>query len=100
LGFGCPFKLSGLQDGRTYELRRTMDHPPIPQPDGRVLNQSVTSVRITAAGDSFTAHDVWQFLEGYEYELVPGNWTSHIHLNGKKVSSISFEVGNEIRGTR
>jgi len=38
------------------------------------------------------AEEIWGFKQGYEYELVPGRWTRKVFVDGRQVTSMTFEV--------
>lgn len=92
--FGFEYRVTGLAPGEhTFEY--VTIHPSIPQPDGKVLTKSSFARKLLISeGGELVAYDGWEFLEGYEYELVPGTWTKCIYIDGKLVTSMSFDVGD------
>jgi len=72
-----------------------MRHPPVEQPDGTVLTNSVIRMLIEP-GESPPSRETWSFLEGYEYELVPGEWRRMIFINDHPVASVSFHVARNV----
>lgn len=89
-GFRC--RLSGLPQNQAFTLRTEMHHPPIKQPGGETLTKSVSSVTYRAGTRLGDWVEVWHFIKGFEYELVPGTWTKKVFVDNKEVTSVSFTV--------
>ncbi len=89
--WGFTFELRNLPTNRTVKYRSEMHHPPILQPDGEVLHKSVVRKTIRSKG-VYSDSELWGFLRGYEYELVPGEWTRKIFIDDVEVVSMTFEV--------
>ena len=91
--FGICVLFCDLPKDRGCIVRKEMQHPPIPQPNGKMLTTSVEEFRFEAGFVPETcAFFGWCFLKGYESELVPGTWTCTIYVDGKKVASKAFAV--------
>jgi hypothetical protein len=73
-----------------------MKHPPIKQPDGSVMTESVSNspqkAGVVKAGKTYEMFASWHFVNGFEYELVPGTWRREVYVDGKKVAEMTFEV--------
>lgn len=93
--WGFTFELHDLPEAVAYHYRSEMRHPPIEQPDGIVLTNSVIRMLIEP-GQTPPSGEMWSFLEGYEYELVPGKWTRTIFINDRHAASVSFRVARDV----
>jgi hypothetical protein len=89
--FGIRLEFANLPKGVNYTIRSEMHHPPIKQPDGHVLKKSVRE-RTIKAGEPPGEYHLWTFMKGFEYELVPGNWTRVVFVDGTEVARITFQV--------
>jgi hypothetical protein len=91
--FGYRLQFSNLPKNRDYILRDVVEHPPIRQPDGKILTISVVEFNCKAGFDPSGLWS-WNFLQGFEYELVPGKWTRKMYIDGKEVAgtTMTFEV--------
>jgi hypothetical protein len=89
--WGFSFELDGLPLDRPVAYRSEMHHPPIRQPDGTVMAVSVTRLRIDP-GPSCVTGEIWSFMPGYEYELVPGTWTRRIFVDDFELGAVTFQV--------
>ncbi|QJW96736.1 DUF3859 domain-containing protein [Frigoriglobus tundricola] len=76
---------------RPYTIRKEMHHPPMKLPDGSVQTKNVRETNVPA-GASFDAFYGWYFLKGYEYELVPGEWTSVVFIDDVEVARKVFRI--------
>jgi hypothetical protein len=90
--FGFTVALSGLEPGREYKISQVSLHPPIKQPDGRVLKKSSSEQTVTAPAEEAGFHAGWCFAEGYEYELIPGRWTISVSIDGQAPVEMTFDV--------
>ena len=89
--FAILLQFFDLPSSQPYVVREETHHPPIRQPGGRVLTNSVTTTTVRPGRDP-TPYYGWVFAKGYEYELVPGTWTKKVFVNDVEVASFSFEV--------
>jgi hypothetical protein len=89
--FGYRVRFKNLPRNRAYVLREVTDHPPITQPNGVVISQSVTETTVDP-GKAPDGLKLWHFQAGFEYELVPGKWTHTAYVDGVKVASVTFDV--------
>jgi hypothetical protein len=74
-------------------VKDVMTHPEILQPSGKIIKEALREA--TLRFDKKKRPDatyLWSFLEGYEYELVPGKWTRTIYIDGREVASMTFDV--------
>ncbi len=76
---------------RPYTIRKEMHHPPLKLPDGSVRTKSVSETN-APAGALFDTFCGWYFLKGYEYELVPGEWTSVVFIDDVEVVRKVFTI--------
>src|SRR5262249_44490458 len=83
--WGLRLEYANLPKGRDYELRLETEHPEIKQPDGKVLARAVEKVTIKAGAKPPELILGWIFVKGFEHELVPGEWTRRVFLDGKEV---------------
>jgi uncharacterized protein (TIGR03067 family) len=90
--FGIRLEFANLPKGVNCTVRSEMHHPPIKQPDGTVLKKSVSETTIKAR-EKPEEYFLWTFLKGFEYELVPGQWTRVVFVDGTEVARITFQVG-------
>jgi hypothetical protein len=89
--WGMRIHTSDLPANRPYTVRKEMHHPPLKEPDGTVRMKSVREFKVPpgAALDSFFG---WYFLKGYEYELVPGEWTIVVFIDDDEVARKVFKI--------
>jgi len=91
--FGYRSIITGGQKGRTYTIERRKRYPPLKQPDGSVVNSAGGTATYRPGKDSPGAlGDLFHFLEGYEYEMVPGDWVFEASIDGEEAVSITFKV--------
>lgn len=86
-------ELSLGQERPTARIKDVMSHPPIVQPSGKVVKEAVRES--TLRFEKYQRPDatyLWSFLEGYEYELVPGKWTRTLSIDGREVARMTFDV--------
>lgn len=92
--FGLRIQYSNLPTDRDYVIHDVTFHPPIKQPNGTVLTQSSEDRKFKAG--TFPPKNQessrWTWVKGFEYELVPGEWTSVISVDGKEVTRFTFHV--------
>ncbi|AWM40582.1 hypothetical protein GobsT_08980 [Gemmata obscuriglobus] len=79
------------QDDRSHLVREEIHHPPIKHPDGSVRTTDAREFR-TPPGAAFGSTNCWQFLKGHEHELVPGDWTWVVFVDGVEVARRTFRV--------
>jgi len=91
-GFG--FELQNLPKHREVNYRSEMHHPAIRQPDGSMLTNTIVR-RAIRPGMAAPNSELWGFCKGYEYELVPGEWTRKIFIDDVEVASMTFELAEE-----
>ena len=89
--WGFAADLHNLPKDRDFTVRSETLHPAIKQPDGSVLTKSVGENKYKAGTESL-GQSFWCFQKGYEYELVPGQWTMKIFVDDQEVASMTFEV--------
>lgn len=89
--WGLRIRASGEPVNRPYTVRQEVRHPPIRQPDGSTRTTTAREMRVRA-GESPDRYYGWQFLKGHEHELVPGEWTVVVFIDGVEVASRSFHV--------
>ncbi|HZL86997.1 MAG TPA: DUF3859 domain-containing protein [Pirellulaceae bacterium] len=91
--FGFRVEFQNLPKNRKLVVKDVMSHPEILQPDGKIIKEAVreTTLRFDKKKRPDATY-LWSFLEGYEYELVPGKWTRTIYIDGREVASMSFDV--------
>lgn len=89
--WGIRIRSSDVPTDWGYTVRREMYHPPIRQPDGSVMTKSLGEVRMRPGGPSVRFCG-WHFLKGYEYELVPGEWTVVVFIDDVEVARKSFQI--------
>jgi hypothetical protein len=89
--WGFYFQLHNLPQDRAFAYRSEMLHPPIRQPDGSMLTKTVIRLSV-APGNAPPDGEFWSFIKGYEYELVPGEWTRKIFVDDVEVASMTFDV--------
>ena len=89
--FGFRLRFKNLPVNRAYVLREVTTHPPITQPDGKVLTESVveTTIHPGKAPDGLW---LWHFQDEFRNELVPGKWTHTVYVDGAEIASMTFDV--------
>ncbi|HEY1191563.1 MAG TPA: DUF3859 domain-containing protein, partial [Gemmata sp.] len=75
----------------SYVIREEIHHPPIKYPDGSVRTTDTREFR-AQPGTAFSHPCCWQFLNGHEYELVAGDWTWVVFVNGVEATRRTFKV--------
>ncbi|MEM6688494.1 MAG: DUF3859 domain-containing protein [Planctomycetota bacterium] len=87
--FGCRLDPATLP--RQYEFRTKFTHPPFAEPGGELTNKSIQSGTIKP--DYFwDGRQLWFFLEGFEYEMIPGTWSLEIWIDNLQVADFDFDV--------
>lgn len=76
---------------RPMTIRYTLDHPELTSPDGTKESTSSEDFELEP-GQSVDTKSLWYFIEGCEFEWVPGIWTHRIYANGVEVVRKDFEV--------
>ena len=89
--WGFSFRFLNWPAERTVVYRSVMHHPPVRQPNGSVLTNTVIRISVKP-GQAPPDAEIWGFCQGYEYELVPGIWTRNVYVDDKEVASLSFKV--------
>lgn len=96
ISFGVRYQFANLPADRAFNLRDVTKHPPIKQPDGTVMTESVTNnphkKGSVEAGKTYKLFSSWHFAKGFEYEFVPGIYTQEIYLDDKKLAEKKFEI--------
>jgi hypothetical protein len=91
--FGLIVQFDNLPVGREFTILNVMEHPPLKQPDGTVMTRSVQEKKNPPISTpSAKKRYLWYFVRGQEYELVPGEWTRAISIDGKEVLRFTFNV--------
>lgn len=91
--FGFRLRLLVVPVNRARTLKVVVQHPPIRQPNGKVLKTEVSESEIPAGSGGLGEQLLlWHFLEGYEYELKPGEWTWRVFVDEEETASKTFEV--------
>jgi len=90
--FGIKVKFNDLPADRPFAIKYVVKHPPINQPDGQILRESVVSDRKFEPGTKSGGLYFWSFVKGFEYELSPGDWTFLLYVDGKEVARFVFHV--------
>jgi hypothetical protein len=91
--FGFRVEFQNVPKNLKLVVKDVMTHPEILQPSGKIVKEAVREA--TLRFDKKKRPDatyLWSFLEGYEYELVPGKWTRTIYIDGREVASMTFDV--------
>jgi hypothetical protein len=109
--FGFKLELTSLPVSCEYTLRSELHHPPVRQPDGNIVTRRVREQVYRLERKPFgivyadyipyecatpapvTHHVLWSFAEGFEHELVPGQWTHKVYVDGEGVACVTFDVG-------
>jgi len=79
----------------TYHLKTEIQHPPFAMPQGESSTIDVEEFDVPAEGDLHGAL-IWYFLEGFEYEMVPGKWSFKIFINDKLVAEQEFNAARSL----
>lgn len=78
-----------------FKLRIEFEHPTFSK-DGQKATEpvtvTVTEVEVKVRGD-FDGAALWYFLEGMEYEMVPGKWVFRVLIDQHLVANQEFIVG-------
>lgn len=87
--FGCRLDPATLPEH--FELETKITHPPFAEPGGEPTTESIEKVMIER-GMYWDGRKLWFFLEGFEYELVPGTWSVEIWVDELQVANFDFDV--------
>jgi hypothetical protein len=90
--WGYRVRWQNLPRKRPYEIKTETHHPPIKQPDGKILTKAVQKSMMDAGEIPDDLILIWIFLKGFEYEFVPGEWATKVFIDGVEVASMTFEV--------
>ena len=90
--FGFSYEINNLRvpDGTVIDVVRFERCPAMSKPDGTTFTGAERPVRLPVVGGKADGYCGFGF--DHEYELVPGNWTFEIRLNGKTLFKHDFVV--------
>jgi hypothetical protein len=91
--WGVRIRYADVPTNQPYTIRQETHHPPIKQPDGSVRTKDVYETKVPRgaipAGDPFYG---WRLLAGSEHQLVAGEWSFVVFIDGAEVARKSFHL--------
>jgi hypothetical protein len=90
--WGFRVRWQNLPRDREYKVRIETLHPQFQHPDGTVSEKYETEFTMAPGTVPDPLMVNWCFLKEFEYELVPGEWTDSVYIDGKKVASMTFRI--------
>lgn len=85
------FRLDPATLPQEYHLKLEYEHPPFAPPGETVLSVESNELHVEDPRE-FSGAVLWYFIEGFEYEMVPGNWTFRATIDSIVVAEHEFEV--------
>ena len=79
--FGLQYRIEGVPDGKTVTVEEIIRHPPMTRPDGTVIREERTKDDWVA--EEGVVERQFMYLLREPHELVPGDWTLAVAVNGK-----------------
>jgi hypothetical protein len=92
--WGFRLDYARLPERRPYEVRIEFNYPMMTLPGGEKNTRQTLRAKIEP-GAKPDQDIVWHFLKDFDYELVPGDWTFQVFIDGTLVASKTFTVGQE-----
>ncbi len=88
-GFRASLRNPNRTGAKTF--RYTIEHPELTSPDGTKSTGSTEEFQLQSQ-QSLEVPFLWYFLEGCEFEFVPGTWTQRVYADGVEVIRKDFEI--------
>jgi hypothetical protein len=85
---GYQYRLSGLPDIHSIQLRRVLKHPAFTLPDGTVKTGSDYIINKRVERNEVFGYDVYALNE--DYEMVEGEWVFQLWFDDKKLVEQTF----------
>jgi hypothetical protein len=80
IAFGIRYRIKNIPPGQTVDVEEIIRHPPITKPDGTVVSEERTKDQVT--NDTGTIDQKFFYRLGQPYEVVPGDWSLAVTVNG------------------
>ena len=88
--FGMRYRVEGIPDGKGVKVEEILRHPPLTRPDGKVITEERTEVR--AVPEEGVIDQKFLYLLSEPYEVVPGEWSLIVALDGVEAIEQHFNV--------
>ena len=85
------FRLDPVTLPSDYKLKLEYEHPAFVLPDGTSSTIDVSELHVTDPRE-FDGVVLWYFLDGFDYEMVPGEWTFRVSIDSTVVAEQKFTV--------
>jgi hypothetical protein len=90
IAFGIRYRIEGLRPGQTVTIEEVIRHPPMTQPDGTVVSEERTQDQVSS--DSGVIDQKFLYRLGKPYEVVPGDWSLAVAINGTTAIEQHFKL--------
>jgi hypothetical protein len=88
--FGIRYRIEGISPRKPVTVEEIIRHPPITRPDGKVIREERT--RNEAAPLDGVVDQKFLYLLREPYELVAGDWSLVVAVDGRKTIEQHFNV--------
>ena len=88
--FGLRYRVEGIPPGKTVTIEEIIRHPPITRPDGTTVREERTKDRW--APEDGAVDRKFLYLLREPYEVVPGDWTLAVAVDGKPAIEQHFNL--------
>jgi uncharacterized protein DUF3859 len=93
IAFGIRYRVENVSPGHTMVVEEIIRHPPITKPDGTVVSEERTKDTLTS--DTGFIDRKFFYRLGQPYEVVPGDWSLAVAVNGSKAIDQHFMVRSQ-----
>jgi len=90
--FGIRYRIEGIPKGQTIVVEEIIRHPPMTRPDGTVVTEERTRNQVTS--ESGSVDQKFFYRLGQPFEVVSGDWSLAVAVNGATMIDQHFTVGS------
>ena len=88
--FGFRYRIEGAPDGQRVTVEEIIRHPPMRRPDGTMIREERTKEEWLAEDGAVDRKFLYRLSQ--PYEVVPGDWTLTVTVNGKTAVEQHFNL--------
>jgi uncharacterized protein DUF3859 len=93
IAFGIRYRVENIAPGQNVVVEEIIRHPPMTKPDGTVASEERTKETLTS--DSGFIDRKFFYRLGLPYEVVPGDWSLAVAVNGSTAIDQHFSVRSQ-----
>lgn len=90
--FGIRYRIEGIQTNQTIVVEEIIRHPPMTKPDGTIVTEERTNDHVTS--ESGYVDQKFFYRLGQPFEVVSGDWSLAVAVNGVTAIDQHFTVGS------